>query len=65
MTPKTYATTSGVIFALVAALHLLRVVTQSAFIVGGWSMPYWVSLIAAAVAGFLSYSGLRSAGASR
>lgn len=61
MTPKAYAATSGTIFLIVAVAHLLRVALQWEFRVGGWDAPSWVSLIAVLVAGFLGYTGLRSA----
>ena len=65
MTSRGYTTTTGIVFGLVALAHLIRVVTQSDFMVGGWSVPSWVSLIAVAVAGYLSFSGLRLGAASR
>ncbi len=65
MAPRIYATTSGIVFALVALAHLVRVVAQADFVVSGWNVPSWLSLIATVVAGYLSYSGLRIATASR
>ena len=61
MTPKGYATTSGIIFLLVALAYLLRVIVGWEFHVGGWDVPSWVSLIAVALAGYLSYTGFRIA----
>ncbi len=61
MTPKGYATTSGIIFLLVALAHLLRVIVPWKFRVGSWDVPSWVSLIAVALAGYLSYTGFRIA----
>ena len=65
MPPKMYATVSGILFALVALAHLVRLLTHSAFVVGGWSVPSWGSLVAVVVTGFLSYSGFRIAAAAR
>ena len=61
MTPKGYASTSGIIFLLVALAHLLRVIVPWEFRVGGWDVPSWVSLIAVALAGYLSCTGFRIA----
>ena len=59
MTTKMYATVCGFVFGLVAAGHLARAIAQSEFVVAGWIVPSWVSLIATFVAGYLSYSGFR------
>ena len=61
MTPKGYATTSGIIFLLVALARLLRLIVPWEFRVVGWDVPSWVSLIAVALAGYLSYTGFRIA----
>ena len=62
MSMSGYATASSIIFALVAVLHLIRLITGWEFRVGGWEAPSWLSLVALAVAGYLSYQGLRIAG---
>ena len=36
---------AGTVFAIVAVLHLLRLVTGVAFIVDGWMVPIWVNFI--------------------
>jgi hypothetical protein len=59
MNTKTYAITSGVIFFLVALLHLIRLVWQWPVIIGDWYVPAWVSVVGVIVAGFLSLQGLR------
>jgi hypothetical protein len=59
MTAKTYALTSSLIFALVAALHLIRMVWQLNLAVEGWPVPQWISPVEFIVAGFLSYQGVR------
>ena len=64
MTPKGYASTSGIIFLSVALAHLPRVIVPWEFRVGGWDVPSWVSLIAVALAGYLSYTGFRIASGS-
>ncbi len=61
MSIRGYASASGFIFAVVAILHLIRVMAGWEFRVGGWEAPSWVSLAALAMAGYLSYQGLRIA----
>ena len=61
MTEKTFATIAGVIFALVALLHLLRLVMGWSIVIDSWTVPMWVSWVGLAVAGGLSYYGARLA----
>ena len=61
MTPKGYATTSGIVFLLVAVAHLVRVLVGWDFSVGGWDVPSWASVVAAVVAGYLGWTGFRIA----
>ena len=49
---------AGVIFAIVALLHLLRVYMGWPVVIGDWSAPMWVSWIALVVAGVLAIWGL-------
>ena len=61
MTEKTFATIAAVIFALVALLHLLRLVMGWSVVIDSWTVPIWVSWIGLVVAGGLSYYGARLA----
>ena len=48
---KTYLAISGAIFGLVAVGHILRVMFNWSFAIGGWSAPMtasWIALFAAA-----------------
>jgi hypothetical protein len=56
MDHKTFSVVAGVIFALVALLHLLRIYMGWPVVIGSWTVPMWVSWIV--VAGGLSYFGL-------
>ena len=58
MDQKTFIMIAGVIFAAVAVFHLLRIVFGWPAVIGGWTVPMWVSWIGLAVAGGLSYFGL-------
>jgi len=44
---------AGSIFGIVAALHLLRVVTGISVVIGGWMLPMWVNVIGFVGAGVL------------
>ncbi|MBV9551040.1 MAG: hypothetical protein JO256_15335 [Alphaproteobacteria bacterium] len=65
MSSKTFSLVAGVIFALVAVLHVLRMVESWPAVIGGWEVPMWLSGAGVLVAGFLSYSGFRLANQSR
>lgn len=55
---------AGTIFGLVAIAHLLRLVFGLPINLLSWHTPYWVSGIAAVVAGFLAYTSFRITGKS-
>ena len=61
MTEKTFATIAAVIFALVALLHLLRLVMGWSIVIDSWTVPMWLSWMGLVVAGGLSYYGARFA----
>ena len=56
MTQKTFRKVAGLVFTLVAVLHLLRLVLRWDVVIDTWVAPMWVSWIAFAIAGFLAYS---------
>jgi hypothetical protein len=59
MSQKTYLKAAGLIFLLIAALHLLRLVFGWEAVFEGWIVPQWVSAVALAVVGYLAYEGFR------
>ena len=59
MDQKTFSLVAGVIFAMVALFHLMRIFAEWTVIIRDWSIPMWVSWIALVVAGGLSLLGLR------
>jgi hypothetical protein len=59
MDRKTYLWVAGIIFALVALFHLVRIVEDWPVIIGDWSAPKWVSWAALIVAGGLALFGFR------
>jgi hypothetical protein len=58
MDQKTFALLAGVIFALVAVFHLLRIFMGWPAVIGGWTVPMWVSWLGLIVAGGLAYVGI-------
>ena len=61
MDRKTFLVVAGVIFAMVALVHLMRITMGWPIAIGSWSVPMWVSWIGLVVAGTLSFFGLRLA----
>ena len=58
MDQKRFNMVAGVIFAAVALLHALRILMGWPVVIGGWTVPMWVSGIGLIVAGGLSYFAL-------
>jgi len=50
---------AGIIFGIVALAHLGRLIFNLPINLLSWNTPYWVSGIAAIIAGFLSYASFR------
>jgi hypothetical protein len=61
MDRKTFFIVAGIIFALVALVHLARIYMGWPVVIGDWSVPIWVSWIGLVVAGGLAIFGLRLA----
>jgi len=59
MDAKTFSLVAGLIFALVALIHLVRIFEEWPVIIGDWSVPKSVSWVALIVAGGLALLGLR------
>ena len=56
MNQKTYLSVSGVIFLIIAVLHVLRIAYGWEAMIGGWMMPIWLSWIALVVSGYLAWT---------
>jgi len=52
----------GVIFSLVAAAHITRIVTETEVVIGGWPLPLRASLPTALVLILLAFLFFRAAG---
>jgi hypothetical protein len=61
MDQRTFSITAGVIFALMALIHVARIYFGWPIVVAGQSIPMWVSWVGLVVAGGLAYFGLRAA----
>ncbi len=61
MTTRAYLIVSGLLFGLVAVLHLLRVANGWAFELGPWSLPMSFSWLGALIPGLLCAWALRTA----
>ena len=59
MSRKTFSILAGVIFSLVAAVHVLRFVFRWEVTLAGWQVPPWISAVAFVIAAFLAYEGFR------
>ena len=58
MKKETYLKATGIIFLVVALLHLARLVKGWDMVFGGWMAPTWLSVVAILVSGYLSYTAL-------
>ena len=65
MGSRLYLLVSGVVFGLVAILHLLRVVNGWPLVLGTWSVPMWGSWLGTVVPALLCVWALRLASAAR
>jgi hypothetical protein len=58
MDQKTFNLLAGVIFAVVAFLHLLRLYLGWSAVLGDWTVPMWVSWFGLVIPGGLAYFGI-------
>lgn len=59
MDQKTVAVVSGVLFGLMALLHLLRLILGWEANIAGWNVPVWLSVVFLVVAAWLSWENLK------
>lgn len=53
---KTFLQLIGTIFCIIGTLHLLRLFTGWQIVLGGWTVPLWVSICGVIIAWYLSYN---------
>ena len=59
MNQSTYMKVTGIIFLVIAVLHLYRAIYSLPTIIGDFSIPVAASWIGVIIAGFLAYRGLK------
>jgi hypothetical protein len=59
---RTYFLTVAIVFSLIALGHLLRVVLRATFVVEGYAVPMWPSVLAVILMGYLAFEGFRLSG---
>jgi len=59
MNQKNFLLVAGLIFLLVALVHILRLIFQWEAAVAGIQVPMWISFVGTAVFGYLAYEGLK------
>jgi len=59
MSQKTFSLIAGIIFLVVALVHLVMFILGQSVVVGGWPTPVWSNLVIVLVAGYFAYQGLR------
>jgi hypothetical protein len=52
---------TGVIFAAVAVVHLLRLIFSWPVVIDGWAAPLWISWVGVIVAAYISYASFHFA----
>ncbi|MBI3619075.1 hypothetical protein HY213_03530 [Candidatus Peregrinibacteria bacterium] len=62
MKQQTYTIVSGLLFALIAIIHLLRALSGWGATLNGWSAPMWMSWVAVIITGVLAVNAFLLAG---
>lgn len=58
MRAKTFSFLAGIIFFLIALLHLSRIVAGWSIVVADWEVPLALNWVGLLVGGYLAYQGL-------
>lgn len=53
---RAYLLIVGIVFAVVAVAHLLRLFSSGSLVLMGWAVPLWLSWIGVLVTAYLSYT---------
>jgi len=59
MSQKIFSVVAGLIFLLIAVMHVLRLALKWEVVLNGWSVPMWVSVVAMVIAAYLAFEGLK------
>jgi hypothetical protein len=60
MSRNTFARLGGTLFLIVAIVHALRLILKWQVIIGGWSVPMWISVVGVIIPAYLAYEGLKN-----
>lgn len=58
---RAYLLLAGIVFGVLAVVHLARVFFGTDFIIAGWEVPIWMSWVETVVAFYLTYMSFRLA----
>ena len=56
MRERTYVLVAGCVFTVIAIAHIWRIFSGSELVLGGWSIPLWLSWFGIAVTTYLAYA---------
>jgi hypothetical protein len=59
MSQKTFSLVVGLIFLLIAVMHVLRLALKWEVVLNGWSVPMWVSAVAIVITAYLAFESLK------
>jgi len=59
MSHKSFMSVASLIFAIVAVMHILRLINGWEIMIGDFMVPTWASVVAAIAAGYLAVQGHR------
>lgn len=59
MSHRAFSLGAGVIFSLIVLGHVIRLAFSVPWVVAGWTVPMWMSMVGVLVAGFMAYEGFR------
>jgi hypothetical protein len=59
MSERMFSFLAGLIFLVVAVLHVMRLALGWNVVLAGWTIPTSVSWVAFPIAGYLAFEGLR------
>ncbi len=57
MNRTSYFLVTAIVFSVIGLLHLLRIILGWEAVIGGWSIPMWLSWVAMIVTAVLAYHG--------
>ena len=59
MSQRTFSLVVGLIFLVIAVIHVLRLAFKWEAVLNGWAVPMWVSALTLLIAAYLAFEGLK------